>query len=40
MVLAEAVVSVDPIWKMKIELGSPCPSRVSVPVIPREDEAL
>jgi hypothetical protein len=30
--LADAVVSVLPIWKMKTAFGSPCASRVSVPV--------
>lgn len=30
--LADAVVSVDPIWKMNTAFGSPCPSRVNAPV--------
>jgi hypothetical protein len=30
--LADAVVRVDPIWKMKTALGSPWPSSVTVPV--------
>ncbi len=30
--LADAVVSVDPIWKTKTALGLPCPSSVSAPV--------
>lgn len=38
--LPEAVVSAEPIWKMKTALGSPCPSRVRVPVIPRVEEEL
>jgi hypothetical protein len=32
MLLAEAVVRVEPIWNMKTALGSPSPSRVSWPV--------
>jgi hypothetical protein len=36
--LLEAVVSVDPIWKMKTESGSPWPLRVKVPVIPADEE--
>ena len=32
MLLLVAVVSVEPIWKMKTELGSFSPSNVSVPV--------
>lgn len=33
IVLSCAVVNVVPTWKMKTESGSPCPSRVRVPVI-------
>jgi hypothetical protein len=32
--LDEAVVSAEPTWMMKTAFGSPCPSRVSVPVMP------
>ena len=35
--LAVAVVSVDPAWKTKTALGSPCASRVSVPVSPSDE---
>jgi hypothetical protein len=31
-VLFDAVIRVDPTWKMNTALGSPCPSRVTVPV--------
>jgi hypothetical protein len=31
--LDEAVVSAEPTWMMKTAFGSPCPSRVSVPVM-------
>jgi hypothetical protein len=37
-VLLEAVISVDPAWKMKTALASPCPSSVTVPVSPRLEE--
>ncbi len=40
IVLFGAVIKVDPTWKMNTALGSPCPSRVTVPVTPREDSAL
>jgi hypothetical protein len=33
-VLLDAVINVDPAWKMKTALGSPCASRVTVPVSP------
>jgi hypothetical protein len=36
-VLLEAVVSVDPAWKMNTEERSFCPSRVTVPVRPIEE---
>ena len=36
LTLPAAVVSVDPIWKMKTAFGSPLPSRVRFPVIPSE----
>jgi hypothetical protein len=32
MLLAEAVIRVEAIWKMKTELGLPWPSRVRVPL--------
>jgi hypothetical protein len=35
--LPDAVVSVEPIWKMKTALGSPWASSVRIPVIPSED---
>jgi hypothetical protein len=35
--LADAVVKVEPIRKMKTALGSPWPSSVSVPVSPIDD---
>ena len=38
--LADAVVRVEPIWKIHTALGSPAASRVSVPVSPMEDDAL
>ncbi|KRD21322.1 hypothetical protein ASE41_14635 [Streptomyces sp. Root264] len=38
--LAEAVVSVDPAWKMKTALGSPLALRVSAPVSPIDVEAV
>src|ERR1700722_11084146 len=38
--LAEAVVRVEPIWKMKTAFGSFCASRVSVPVSPIEEDAV
>lgn len=38
--LADAVVSMEPTWKMKTALGSPWASSVSVPVSPSEDPAL
>ena len=34
-VLTDAVVSVLPTWKMNTAFGSPCASRVTVPVSPR-----
>jgi hypothetical protein len=37
--LPVAVVSVEPIWKMKTAPGSPWPSRVRFPVIPKVPEA-
>lgn len=33
-VLPDAVINVDPAWKMKTALGSPCASKVTVPVSP------
>jgi hypothetical protein len=39
-VLLDAVMSVDPTWKMKTALGSPCASSVTVPVRPSADGAL
>jgi hypothetical protein len=33
-VLFDAVIKVEPAWKMKTALGSPCASRVTVPVRP------
>jgi hypothetical protein len=33
-VLFDAVINVDPAWKMNTALGSPCASRVTVPVNP------
>ncbi len=38
--LAEAVVSVEPAWKMKTAFPSPWASRVRVPVKPSEDPEL
>jgi len=38
--LADAVVSVEPIWKMNTESGLPIPFRVTAPVISRADGAL
>src|ERR1019366_497974 len=38
--LAESVTSVEPTWKMKTALGSPCASRVSAPPTSRDDVAL
>ena len=38
--LADAVVSVEPIWKMKTPSDRPCPSRVSVPVSAAEESYL
>ena len=38
--LSVAVVSPEPIWKMKTALGSPSALRVTLPVSPRVDEAL
>ena len=38
--LDEAVMRVDPAWKTKTELGSPPPSRVTVPVRPIDDAEL
>jgi hypothetical protein len=35
--LPAAVVSVEPAWKTKTASGSPCASRVTVPVRPREE---
>src|ERR1700722_2473932 len=40
MALAEAVVSVEPIWKMKTAFWLFCPSRVTVPLTPSDDAAL
>jgi len=40
IVLFGAVIRVDPTWKMNTALGSFSPSRVTVPVTPREDSAL
>ena len=39
-VLLDAVISVDPAWKMNTALGLFCAFRVTVPVRPRADEAL
>jgi hypothetical protein len=39
-VLLDAVMSVDPAWKMNTELRLFCPSRVTVPVRPIEEDAL
>jgi hypothetical protein len=39
-VLLDAVINVDPAWKMKTALGSPCASRVTVPVRPMEPAVL
>jgi hypothetical protein len=38
--LPEAVVRVEPTWKMKTAFGSPCAFRVSVPVSPIEEDAV
>jgi hypothetical protein len=38
LLLVAAVVSVLPIWKMKTAFGLPLPLRVTVPVMPTEDE--
>ena len=38
--LPDAVMSVEPIWKMKTALGLPWALRVSVPVIPSEEADL
>jgi hypothetical protein len=38
--LAEAVVRVEPIWKMKAASGFPCASSVSVPVRPIDEDAV
>jgi hypothetical protein len=38
--LLDAVVSVDPTWKMKTALGSPCASSATSPVSSNEDERL
>jgi hypothetical protein len=35
--LPEPVMSVESVWKMNTDLGSPCPSRVTVPVSPNGD---
>jgi hypothetical protein len=37
-VLLDAVIKVDPAWKMKTALGSPCPLSVTVPVSPMLEE--
>ena len=37
-VLLEAVINVDPAWKMKTALASPCPLSVTVPVSPKLEE--
>jgi hypothetical protein len=37
--LAEAVISVDSVWKMKTASGSPWPSSVRSPVMPKVPEA-
>jgi len=34
--LLEAVIRVEPIWKIKTESVFPCPSKVTEPVIPSE----
>ncbi|MCU1576953.1 MAG: hypothetical protein JWP70_1657 [Leifsonia sp.] len=34
--LADAVISVEPIWNVKTAFGSPRASKVTVPVIPSE----
>ena len=39
-VLPEAVINVDPTWKIQTALGLPCAFNVRVPVIPVDDEAL
>jgi len=39
-VLLGAVIRVEPAWKMNTALGSPCASRVSVPVRPSAEAAL
>ena len=39
MLLAEAVIRVEAIWKMKTELGLPWPSRVRTPVMPKSPAA-
>jgi hypothetical protein len=38
--LAEPVISVEPIWKIKTAFGSPCASRVSAPLRFSDDEAV
>ncbi len=38
--LAEPVVSVEPIWKMKTAAGSPCASRYNVPLSSSADDSL
>ena len=38
--LLDAVISVDPAWKMKTAVGSPCASRVTVPVSESAEAAL
>ncbi len=38
--LAEPVMSVEAIWKMKTALGSPCASSVTDPVRPRGPDDL
>jgi hypothetical protein len=39
-VLDDAVVRAEPTWKMKTAFGSPCASKVTVPVNPSELLAL
>jgi hypothetical protein len=39
LLLVAAVISVLPIWKMKTAFGLPLPLRVTVPVMPTEDES-
>ena len=40
MTVLDAVVRAAPIWKMNTEFGSPCPSKVTVPLTPRSLLAL